>query len=44
MATVPASGIGTISAGAGPEVVTVPDRRVCDVGAGSGAASVGDVF
>lgn len=44
MATVPASGIGAISAGTGPEVVTVPDRRVCDVGAGSGAASVGDDF
>lgn len=45
MATVPASGIGTISAGAGPEVVTVPDGRLRDVGAGSGGAtSVGDVF
>lgn len=44
VAPVSASGIGTISAGTGPEVVTVPDRRVCDVGAGSGAASVGDVF
>lgn len=44
MATVPASGIGAISAGTGPEVVTVPDRRVCDVGAGSGAASVDNVF
>lgn len=28
MAPVPASGIGTISAGTGPEVVTVPDGGV----------------
>lgn len=36
MAPVSASGIGAISACAGPEVVTVPDGRVCGVGAGSG--------
>lgn len=43
MATVPASGIGTISAGTGPEVVTVPDGGVT-LAREAGAASVGDVF
>ena len=44
MATVPASGIGTISAGTGLAVAPVPDGGR-DVGAGCrGAVSVGDIF